>query len=106
MDERCPVCRTDLHGRYLGALGIRCPHCSSVLQHNIHPQENGPWHLEIGLYAFGFTSLLIAALASFLLDWPTLAALPISLLAIATYAWLAWRRARRQIPEDWPRWRE
>ncbi|MBV2133445.1 hypothetical protein KRX52_11660 [Pseudomonas sp. MAP12] len=105
MDSRCPACRTELQGRYLGTLDIRCPHCAAALRYNVHPMENGPWHLEIGIYVFGFASLAVAAVTTVLLGWPPVLALLVALGATMAYAWAAWRRARRSIPQDWPRWR-
>ncbi|HYQ37450.1 MAG TPA: hypothetical protein VER09_00755 [Pseudomonas sp.] len=105
MNNRCPACRTDLRGRYLGSLEIRCPHCAAALRYNVHPMENGPWHLEIGIYLLGFASLAVAAVATLLLGWPPVLALLLALAATMAYAWSAWRRARRSIPQDWPRWR-
>ncbi len=63
MDNRCPVCRTNIVRRGLGQtvmlkLEIECPHCKCVVRHNIHRLENMIVLLNfaaiIGLAAFAY----------------------------------------------------
>ena len=61
--------------------------------------------LDSVVYLLGFASLAVAAIATVLLGWPPVLALLLALAATMAYAWSAWRRARRSIPQDWPRWR-
>ncbi len=44
MDYRCPVCRANIAKRRLSQtamvkLEVQCPHCGSVVRHNVHRAE-------------------------------------------------------------------
>jgi DNA-directed RNA polymerase subunit RPC12/RpoP len=65
MDYRCPVCRANIAKRRLSntvmvKLEIQCPHCKSVVRHNVH-------RVETAIVMFNFAAILVlAALAYWL----------------------------------------
>lgn len=66
MDYRCPVCRNNIVKRRLSqtvlvGLEIECPHCKSVVRHNVH-------RVEAWIIMANFAALLILGLLAYWLQ--------------------------------------